>query len=69
MLQGQLHSDIFYSQYHFSISQKGDPTFAPTTVAPAMISRATERLRVRAMIGFWVRGRVRIKIRIRVRVR
>ena len=42
----------------------GDPTFAP-----AMISRAIKRVRVRVMIGFLVQGRVRIKIRIRVRVR
>ena len=45
----------------------GDPTFAPTTVAPAMTSRAANRVRV--MIGFLVQGRVRIKIRIWVRVR
>ena len=44
----------------------GDPTFAPATVAPVMISRT--RVRVRVMIGFLDRGRVRIKISFRVRV-
>ena len=50
-----------------SYSQCGDPTVAPATFAPAMISPTT-RGRVRVMIGFLVRGRVRIKIRVRVRV-
>ena len=44
----------------------GDPTFAPATVAPVMISRT--RVRVRVVIGFLDRGRVRIKISFKVRV-
>ena len=43
-------------------------TFAPATIAPAMIYLRQQRVRVKVMIGFLVRGRVRIKIRIRVRV-
>ena len=39
----------------------GDPTFAP-------VHLGQQRVRVRVMIGFLVRGRVRIKIRFRVRV-
>ena len=34
------------------VAMKGDPTFAPATVAPAMISWAPNRVRV--MIGFLV---------------
>ena len=37
----------------------GDPTFAPATIAPVMISLRLrqQRVRVRVMIGFLVRGR------------
>ena len=45
----------------------GDPTFAPVTIAPVMISPAT-KVRVRAMIGFLIQGRITIRIRIRVGV-
>ena len=46
----------------------GDPTFAPATIAPAMISQTTKSY-IEGNVGFLVRGRVRVKIRIRVRVR
>ena len=48
----------------FPIWTDGDPTFAPATIAPAMISRQ-QRVRVRVMTEVLVRGRVRIKIRIK----
>ena len=65
-----LNKTYKYKKYIYitwSCVHTGDPTFAPATIAPLMIS-GQQRLRVRVMIEFLVRGRVKIKIRFRVRV-
>ena len=59
----------FLVLFSFQCLNIGDPTFAPATIAPVIISSTIESYRVRVMIGVLVQARVRLKIRIRIRVR